>query len=173
MATEPIKIAGKNFCFAEITTMDQDAYVIVRMRSAGLYELSVKFDPSKDDIGKLGEEIILRALESGALYEILAGILVETGVPWSRATAKANAELFGSITDPQDKKVVYENLATVVLDFLLVADVWSNGSLKSSIAGELVTTPDVNPKQRSLFEEVRNTILENGTLSSEMFPATT
>ncbi len=171
MASEPISIAGRTFRYAEGTSMDQDGYVITRMKRAGLYDLASGFNMQTDDIGKLGEEMILQAFESGALYEILAGIFVEDGIPWSRKAAADNARFFGALTDPTDKKAIYAHLATVILDFLLVADAWSKGSLKSSSAGA-VTIPDLS-KQPSLFEDVQRTISENGTISSEMFPSTT
>lgn len=163
MPDTTIVLSGRIFKKAESTTIDQDAYVIQRMRAAGISDLAAKFDPKKQGLESFAEELLLAAFESGQLFEILAGTLVEEGVPWSRATAKANAEFFLTLKDKADKEAIYDRMAQVILDFLVVAAAWSNSSRKSSQLGGQSLVQNLNRNS----EETQSSTSESGTPSSE------
>jgi len=126
-----IILKGRTFRRATSTSVDQDAYVTKRLRDSGLSTILQSFDPAVDDIVSLNERIIWEAFERGVMYEVLAGVLVEDGVPWSRATAAKNAMLMAQITDPSEKAPILSSVADFLFDFFAVAAAWSSASMKS------------------------------------------
>jgi hypothetical protein len=123
-----ITLGGRTFRRAESTTVDQDAYVTKRLRDSGLAKMLSDFDPRTDDLLDLNERIIFEAYERGVMYEVLAGILVEDGVPWSRARAAANATMFADITDRAEKAAIVASAADFLFDFFTVAAAFSRRS---------------------------------------------
>lgn len=140
---EAIVLGGRTFRKASVTSLDQDAYVMKRMRSVGLIDMVATFDPKKDDLNRFSEELLMAAFESGLLYQILGGTLVEDGVTWSRDVAAANAGLFAGLTNNDEKVRLYEGIASILIDFLLSAANWSKTSPKSSASSGEPTSPDV------------------------------
>lgn len=126
---DAIKLHGRTFRRATSTSVDQDAYVTKRLRDSGLSGILDEFDPAKDDIAALNERIIWEAFERGVMYEVLAGILVEDGVPWSRATAAKNAKMMAEITDQAEKAPILSSAADFLFDFFAVAAAWSARSM--------------------------------------------
>lgn len=138
-AERPIVMAGRTFRQSESTSVQQDAWTMRRYRSSGLADLARQFDPSRDELPALAERLLWDGLESGVIYEILAGILTEDGVVWSRESATRNATFFAQLTDPSDKAIVYSRLSDVLHDFLAVAAVSKRTFEKSS------ESPETNP----------------------------
>jgi hypothetical protein len=124
-------IAGRTFRRSDSTQIDQDAYVMKRMREAGLVKMWDGFNPKTDTLSQLIEAIIFDAFERGVLWEILGGILVEDGIEWTRAIALANANTFRRVTDPIEKEALFANIADVLIDFLGNAAAWSATSPES------------------------------------------
>lgn len=155
-----LTLSGRVFRKARTTTIDQDAYVMKRMREFGLVEMASTFDPVKDELDDFSQQLLMAAFETGKLYEVLAGVLIEEGVVWSRAVAKQNAEFFATLTDKDDKAQLFSSIASVLVDFLVYAAVWSKTSLKS------FGNPNggINPSE--LTEALQNLTSESGTSSS-------
>jgi hypothetical protein len=154
-----LTIQGRTFRKSQTTTVAQDAFVMKRMREFGLVEMAASFNPQKDDLNVFSEKLLLEAFETGQLFEILGGVLVEDGVKWSKKVALANAEFFENLTDIGDKEQLFGTIAGVLLDFLVAAAAWSKRSLKSSTLGGVL--PDLSRGT----EETLNSMLENGTSS--------
>lgn len=168
MTDERLTIGGRVFQRATVTTLDQDAYVMQRMRAFGLAEMASAFDPKTGHMEDFGEKVLLAAFESGQLYEILGGTLVEEGVKWSRAVATANASFFASVTGRNDKQTIYGTTSAILLDFLLVAATLSPTFLRSSMSGG-----QTEPAPYDRIEAPSASTMESGTGLSEISPATT
>lgn len=139
---DPVVIARRTFLPAtETTTIDQDAYVMKRYRASGLHAIVQGFNPERDDLNALSERLLWEALDTGAIYEILGGILVPEGTTWSRAIAAETAALLRSLTAQEDKQLVYDRMLDILYDFLVVAAVSKLTSLKSSSRGQASETP--------------------------------
>jgi hypothetical protein len=127
-APTTLTLAGRTFRRATSTTVDQDAYVTKRLRDSGLAKILDDFDPRTDDLLALNERIVWEAYERGVMYEVLAGILVEDGVPWTRSRAAANAAMIAARTDHAEKAVILTSSADFLFDFFTVAAAFSAGS---------------------------------------------
>lgn len=125
-------IGGRTFRQSRVTTIDRDSYVIKRYRVSGLAAFSRTFEPAIHDLNEFAEKLLWEAYESGVLYEILAGVLVEDGVRWTRKVAEANAAFFANLTDPADKNAIAERSGDVLFDFLVIADASRKISLSTS-----------------------------------------
>jgi hypothetical protein len=104
------------------------------MRDFGLIEIASSFDVKKDDLNDFSEKLLLQAFETGKLFEILGGVLVEDGVAWTREVAAQNAHFFGTLTKVEDKEQLFSSIAAVLLDFLVAAAAWSTRSQRFSVA---------------------------------------
>lgn len=162
-----LKIQGRTFKKAITTTIDQDAYVMKRMREFGLVEMAASFDPKTDDLNEFSQNLLMEAFETGKLYEILGGVLVEEGVKWSRKIAAESAAIFENITELEDKEQLFSSIAAVLLDFLVAAATWSKHSLKSSDLGGVLRAVQSQPSA-----EIPNSMLESGMELSESSPIT-
>lgn len=156
-----VTLAGRIFRKATTTTIDQDAFVMKRMRDFGLVEFAASFDLEKDDMNAFSEKLLLQAFETGQLFEILGGVLVEEGVTWSRTVAMTNARFFETLTALEDKEQLFSSIAAVLLDFLVAAAAWSKHSQKFSVA---VGGTPIGQKSRT--GETQSSTLESGMVSS-------
>lgn len=156
-----LMLAGRTFRQSVSTTMAQDAYVMKRQLAFS------SLGAPADDPFAAGQSLIMTAFESGLMYEVLGGLLVEDDVPWSQATATENARFFAALTAREDKNVLWENIAGILSDFLVGAGEWSRASLRSSVANLDGGRPS-NPSG-----ELVSTTMESGTTSSASLPVTT
>lgn len=164
-----IRVSGRTFRPPISTTIAHDAYMMKRMRAFGLTQAVQTLDSGTAAATSAGEGLIFAAFESGLMYEILAGALVEDGVAWTRRVADANTTFFAELSDPLDKAVIWENIAAILADFLLGAGEWSRVSLTSSRPGADLASPD----ERTPSAVTTSTTTENGTTSSENLHAMT
>lgn len=114
-------IQGRTFEIATVTTIEQDAFAMRRLRTMGLMEMVATFDPLKSNINAFSEKLLLEAFESGLLFEVLGAILVEQSVPWTKESGIANATFFRTLTNPDDKSVLYDGIGQILADFLISA----------------------------------------------------
>lgn len=159
-----IVLSGRTFRKTARTTLDQDAYVMRRMREFGLANIDV--DPANPDLDGVAENLILRAFETGKMYEILGGMLVEDNVKWTRANAATNADFFRDLDTKADKQALYASISSVMLDFLVAAAEWSKTSRKSSPkSGEPTPVPQGLPAPE-VTAAILNGTSENGIIYS-------
>lgn len=116
-----VKVSGRTFIPATRTTIQQDLFVMSRMRDTGLDKLVDNIDLKQFKLTKYAEEVIVRAYMTGMVFEVLAGLLVEQGKKWSEKSAMANAEFFANLDDDQDKENISRPLVSVVLHFFMRA----------------------------------------------------
>lgn len=128
-----MQLHGRTFEVVTTTTIQQDAFVIKRMRSMGMEEMVRSFDPATGNLDAFSERILLQAFEDGVLFEVLGGILLEPGVVWTPARALENAAFFATLTDETDKETLYGAIGQLVVDFLLSAAQWSKTFRRSSV----------------------------------------
>jgi hypothetical protein len=114
-------LGGRTFRQSTVTTIDRDAYLSKRFRVSGLAAFSRTFDPATDDLNEFSEKLLWEAFESGVLYEILAGMLIQDGVRWTRKVAETNAAFFANLTDAADKHAIAERSGDILFDFLVLA----------------------------------------------------
>lgn len=114
-------LQGRTFEVAIVTTIEQDAFAMRRLRTMGLMEMVASFDPQKSNLNVFSETLLLQAFESGLLFEVLGAVLVEKDVPWTRETGIANSTFFRTITDNKDKSTLYEGIGDILVAFLIDA----------------------------------------------------
>lgn len=106
--------------------------VIRRAGIAGLFpDLRRGGDPDA-----LSALVLTTAFAHGALFDLLAHLLVEEGVeylPWSKALAADRAQFFASLAAPEDHQTIESTILLLVLDFFLKASVSMPISLKSLV----------------------------------------
>lgn len=129
----PFVIAGRTFRQPESKSIAQDAWIERRYRSSGLTDLARTAGARTETIEELSERLLWEGLESGVIYELLAGMLVEDGTAWTRASAERNAQWFATLTAPADKAIVYDSIGALLFRFLKVAAVSKLISESSSI----------------------------------------
>lgn len=190
-ATEPIveprpipdvfSIQGKKYHRPTSTTLEQDAFVEVRLRDSGIKKQLKGFDLKTGDIGDLVEAVILEAFDRGVMYEILGGIFVPVGEPWSRAGALRTARAIAENADEEEKRVIFTFAAEVLFDFFKLAAVFlptSQSSSRSTMTPGLADAGgDLRAGTESLSHEpsdpsaaLRSTTTGRGTTSSESSP---
>jgi len=128
----PYRLAG------EAMTMAQQVFVGVRLRKAGIAG-RVPIDPTDTaaqfSLARDFEEATLAAFDSGAMYEILGGILVADGTRWDKQQALATAKIIEGLTDFDEQSPLFEFAAEIVLDFFTRA-AGLNGTLAKSSSFE-------------------------------------
>ncbi len=141
-----IVVGGRVF-LQQPTTFEQDLFVMDQAEIAGLGSVAKDLTPDEKDITAVAKAVVLRAYRSGALFLLLAALMVEEGEEWSQETARANAEFFRRISDPEDKKALQPALAGAVLAF------FESGADFSGISPEFTApdlTLDVTPKKTGI-----------------------
>lgn len=125
---------GRKFKITEATTSRQDMWVMTRLDRAGLEVIAQTYNtPDKLDV--MATKCVEAAYESGTLYEILAGILVEDGKKWTRERALANAEYFGELTNPKDKEAIQGPVVSILMLYFASGLASTATSLKFSETG--------------------------------------
>ena len=125
---------GRKFKITEATTSRQDMWVMTRLDRAGLEVIAATYNtPDKLDV--MATKCVEAAYESGTLYEILAGILVEDGKKWTRESALANANYFGELTNPADKAAIQGPIVSILMLYFASGLASTETSLKSSETG--------------------------------------
>lgn len=137
----------------------------VRARAAGLHELLATAGTAN------AMAVLERVVRSGYTTELLAGALVEDGVPWTRERATETASFFAALTDPADKAVLRESIVQFIVGFFLPALRLSRTSPNSSARPDDRTTPSQTPRRsRSAGANPRTEAARtsaSGTRSSE------
>lgn len=161
-------LAGRTFRRPPMTSLIQDAYVMQRMRSVDM-EGTMRVSGSSPVA--TGLDVVMAMFESGMIYEVLAGALVEDGMKWTRSGADANAAFFAELTDQADKDQIWQHAAAISKDFLEGAAQWLRAFPKSSAAQ---SGNGAAPALHSnLSGEIPSTITANGMASSASSPITT
>lgn len=167
-----LRIAGRTFHRSGPTTLAHDAYILKRWRRFGLSSIAPTLESGKrapnDVLGTEIDRLIADAFESGLLYEVLAGMLVEEGIPWSVSWANDAVKVFAAITDADEKQIIYNSLSDIITDFFAHAVDWIVTSRKSSSSPDLPTaapTSSLLPSEATL-----DTTMANGTPLSATLP---
>lgn len=150
-----LTIAGRTFRDAKKTTLAQDLYARRALKKANLDTFVQSINLQTYDLDEFAEEIILRAYDTGVLFTVLAGLLVEDGVPWTLEAAERNAKFFSEITDDEDKKKLFEPIAGVVLSFFINA-------VASLDSFEIASTPPASPESEAVASNESHGVDRNG-----------
>lgn len=144
------QISGRTFRrVADERSVDQDAYVARRLRNPRVAAVMSRFDVDNETIRSLTEEVTWEAFESGVIYEILGGALIEDGVPWTRESAARTASLIKNNTDLGVRAVIFALAADIIIDFFRVAGIWSPITRKSDPTATDNKPPDGRASDRA------------------------
>lgn len=113
----------RTFVSAQDTTLEHDVWMMPHVHAAGLH--NTKGDPNA---------VLQLALSSGRVFLLLAGSVLEQGVPWSAQATEANAAWFASLTDRESKAQIHSALVQLLLSFFGIGTALSTISRSSSAA---------------------------------------
>jgi len=138
---ELIPLGGRTWTPAEVTTARHDDWVMLQVAEAGLDTVGESSPAGGPAGGVAAREILSRAIASGKLDHLLAGLLLEVdaaGAPiaWTTERAMRAAEMFGALTDPEEKRRRRDLLVRLLLPFFLPGLGFSGRSPSSSTAPE-------------------------------------
>jgi hypothetical protein len=160
-----VMVAGRVLRPAAVTTFEQDGYMVAEALAAGVFPV----DPA-DPVG-----VVTRIMGSGRTHTLLAGALVEDGVPWSRAWADKMAQTIAKLTDPEEKAGVLSALGEVIAGFFVNAG--RSFSTSPSVSPRAATSPrgttDDAPTSGGDSAGEAPSISASGTVPSEPSPTTT
>jgi hypothetical protein len=184
-----IELGGKTWKPIRAVTFALERRRMDVVRRAGIAGLFPYFNGTTGDTDALTALVLQTAFASGALFDLLAHLLVEDGVeylPWSPAAAEARAAFFATLVDPADHQRLEANLLMLVLDFFLKASASMPISLRSTVregianaraAGIIPLNPigptDPRPSTSSETADssfAATTTSDDGTPSSEPLP---
>jgi hypothetical protein len=169
-------IAGRTFARTGPTSMAHDAYLMKRWRRFGLSTLAPIVSSGKrapeEVIGAEIDRLIVDAFESGLLYEVLAGMLVEQGVEWSPEWAAEATTFFSKITAKTDKTIIYESLSDIITDFFAHAVDWIVTSRSSSSPTAITPSAETSGSEATLGTTTGNGIPSSGNLPNGTLAAT-
>ncbi len=124
---QALTIAGRTFRPAEQPTYRHRLYMRKLVFAAGLHQAAPGDGP-----GALAENILARVTAAGCEPDLLAAWLVEDGAVWSEASARANAMLFGAVTDPEEMDRLDRAVLPLLFGFFAGKASWPPTSPSSS-----------------------------------------
>jgi hypothetical protein len=139
------KLGGRLFSAPEHTTARQDAYMVAQAIEAGVMGFAGK---ALDEASAL--QLTATVLKSGKLEYLLAGGLVEDGQKWTAASANANAEMFGDLTDGEAKAQMLTGIVDVLAHFFRAAPLSSTPSPNVGTAAPRSVPESPSPETSSI-----------------------
>lgn len=139
---------GRVFHMTDGTTSSQDMWVMTRLDRAGLESIAATHN-TPEQLDTLAIKLIEAAYENGTLYEILAGMYVEAGVPWTRENAIANAQYFANLRASQDKTALQGSVASILLMYFVSGLASKTTFLKYSGTPESDASPELSTESPS------------------------
>ncbi len=163
-------VEGRTFV-QEHPTFEQEMRIHELAVRAGLTDLKgLAFDPETDDIQKPLHEMIVRAYQSGVLFQLMASLVTEEGKDWTVDAANEWAELFRTTRDPESKKNLQPALVGAVVAFFESA---APSDLTSLISLEEAENESVRPKRTLLTEAQAEEAFRTGNMPSLSSPSVT
>jgi hypothetical protein len=141
--TQVLKIGGRYFQPAELTTARQDGWAMAQMLDAGIQKFMGK---RLDEDEATAVALVAQVFRSGKVGHILAAALVEIGEKWTPESAEKNAEFFAEITDPADKRTLEAAFLPTLAGFFLDGGTSSVGSPSASVDAAV---PKRGPRKRA------------------------
>lgn len=133
---EVLVLGGQMFQPAEVTTFAQDAAFMALVYETGVHRAVEE-----------GGDLVGVVLGSGRVADFLACSLVPMNGQWTLAGAKEAAVLFGSLTDPDEKKQLMDAMAGVLTGFFAGAS-HSPTPIPTSSAAPAAPRGTPSPRQR-------------------------
>jgi hypothetical protein len=152
--TEILNVGGRQFELAHDVTFEHHIWMMNHAYQAGLHE------PAVTPEVQLG-----RLLACGRIPQLLAGALLEVGVPWTAEGADKNAEFFRTLRAPSDIAALDAVLTAVIANFFP-----STGSLSTTSPSSSIPADD---ETAGAEESEAASTLATGPSSSESSPGTT
>jgi len=115
--TEPLKLGGQTFRHIELSTIEQDYWLMARVREAGLTDFSKYEGEGEDDFSN---RLMDGLINGGQGFQIIGGLIlpVETkDMDWTPELAEKTADHLRKLTDPGEKQVVHGMIATAFVRF--------------------------------------------------------
>ncbi len=150
VSREAISVGGRQFEPAHDVTFRHHIWMMNHVYAAGLHE------PAENQFVQLG-----RLLASGRIPQLLAGAMLEIGVPWTPEGAEKTAEFFGNLTDQADINALDAALMVVIANFFPLT------------GSSLPTSPSYSPESEPRnSESAEVSTSATGPSSSESSPVT-
>lgn len=114
----PLVLGGRRFRPVAQGSVEHDVWLMGRVRLSGLPEIPRAENETPED---WASRLLAAVLASGALLELLGGLLVPEATPdeaWSPTLARETAAFIGALREPEDKLVVQSLALSVLLPFL-------------------------------------------------------
>jgi hypothetical protein len=137
----------RSFVAAQDTTLAHDVWLMRVVDETGLHE-ALRESP---------KAVLSRALNSGRVFELLAGSVVEPGVPFTEAAMAERVKWLAAITDPDSKRQVRDALLMLLLSFFLSGTASSPTSPSSSAPAESLSASPSESAPSPVPMETRET----------------
>ncbi len=143
-----IKVDGRTFV-QEPPTFEQEMYIMDTVVETGIDRIpSLQLDSSSDkpDLEAVAKHMIVRAYRSGALFRLMASLVVEEGTEWSKEACEEIADLFRTTRDVEAKKQLQPALVGAIFAFFESAgDSDLTSRISSDDLAELHGPVDIKP----------------------------
>lgn len=168
--TNGIVLDGHTWRLVTAPTFEHQHLRVKAVQRAGVAALFPAYDVIDGDADALAATVIDVAFTNGALFDLLAHMLIEDGAAWSPAIARANALRLAALTDSADHGTLTQNILFILLDFFLSLAVSTPILLRSLIPrGEAGAAPSRRNTRPPAASAVTST-LDRGTMSSVPSP---
>lgn len=114
---EKLSLGGKVYRPAGIGPVKHDLYLMMHARHCGLAGASIREDEAPEDFAS---RLLDAMITSGRALLILGALLIPDGKTvddWTEEMAYETAGALGAITDPAEKKLLYQELLSALLGF--------------------------------------------------------
>lgn len=126
-----VTIEGRKFKPVKNGTFAHDIWITRKVREAGMSNVGLEEGETQDEFI---DRFAARLWESGALLEILGGLLMPSDIEpkdWTPEMAKATSDFFGNVTEDESKKFLRMQAGGVLFYFFATALSSSKTSTKS------------------------------------------
>lgn len=107
------------FVRAKVLTFEHFNHRVNAVKSSGVMTILRQYKKESDDSDILAAALMAQATTSGELYNLMAALLVEPGIPWTPENSKVNAKFFAGLTDVSMFQKIEEIMLWMLLDFFL------------------------------------------------------
>ena len=138
------RVDGRNFV-QETPSFEQEMYIMEQCVQAGLDQVALETTPDGKDLEPAIKRLLIQAYRSGALFKLMAALVVEENKEWTEESAERNANLFRKARDSEAKDGLRPALIGALLAFFE-----SGASLRqiSGISTALETDDTIDPAVR-------------------------
>lgn len=117
-----IEIGGRRFNQVADWTVEQDWWLMQRVRKAGISEINVDSGDPEHIAEAVGKAVEAKLTESGVILEILGGLLIPEGkssYDWTPAMAEETTKFISAQRGPESREAVRSAAAWATIIFFV------------------------------------------------------